>query len=560
MGSPPLSLQYQLAYPTLGVDQQLTQPLMLTFKAEDTKITERPPLTLMLCVDLSGSMMGRPLELVVESLKMLLNQLNPNDRLGMVTFANKGRLVSPVRKLDPEGRGFFLGVLSSIQAAGSTNLEEGIRLALKEMPECRDGEIAHVVLLSDGKPNRGETETRLLSKIVAEQRGGVTVSCFGYGLKHDEDMLQVLAKKGGGGYAYIESEDVAPLAFAKELGSLFSMVGTDIKFLLRPCGGAAVIKLRGSQTIRYTERGMLIEVPDMIAGQQIHLLLDLQIQTPGRAGRHALAETELRYTLPGTRPQEISLVQTIYYDVGDDVSVQIHPDVADRVLLQELAEAWEEAHTYASMRQFDHAKQLITPFLARLKKAPGYNVEGSEIRNWYEQIVDEISIFTQRPDEERYQQIRKAAKSEMADPTGVLRRGNTSIINLNTTQRELLSRLMQKVFGVPHAHLKVEKTMEGSKIPVGTNFPILGETSIGRLGQVQLDHDAVSKRHVRLVATPAGYLVIDLMSTNTPKVNDKPVKEPTLLKENDRIQIGGFVLSFHMGIAPNLGPGMFPVE
>ncbi len=551
MQKQPLSLSYNLAYPVLGLDQNLTQPLLLTLSAEDLQRSDRPPISLMLCIDLSGSMMGRPLELVVQSVKMLLEQLDENDRLGMVTFANKGRLISPMRSITPEGRGFFLGVLSSIQAAGSTNIEEGLRLALKGMPPPREGELRHILLLSDGQPNRGAKDPETLTHIVSQNRGNTTLSAFGYGDKHDENLLQALAKAGGSSYAYVESEDVAPIAFAQGLGSLFSTIATNIQLLLSPRPNSSIIDVRGEHQLTHTPQGVSLSLPDMIANQKVHILIDIQIITPTHEGTHPLLDVECRYTFPGPTPQEISVLLPISYSTRQNADLQMNPVVTSRILLIEVAEAWEEAHQLADQALFSEATKLLKKYLPKLQQSYEFSQENSESRNWYEQLIDEILLFSQQPDRERYNRMIKTAKTEMNDPTGLFRRNSTSSANLNTTQRSLLSHLMQKVFGVPHAYLQMMRYPHEIKLKQ-TIFPILGETSIGRMGQIKLEHHSVAKKHVRLVATPAGYLLIDLVSVNPPLINKKPVSGPTLLKDNDLIQIGEFALSFHMGIAPSL--------
>ncbi|MCB9642202.1 MAG: VWA domain-containing protein [Myxococcales bacterium] len=552
MSRNPLTLQSHLAYPALGIEQQIQQTLMLSLSAEDIRVTQRPPITLMLCVDLSGSMMGRPLELVIESIRLLLQQLNEDDRLGMVTFANAGRLVTPVKLLTPETRGFFHGVLSGIQAAGSTNMEDGLRMAFKHVPEPREGELVHMVLLSDGKPNRGMTHPHDLESLVTRKRQNTTVSCFGYGLEHDEDLLQGITRQGGGGYAYVESGEVAPLAFARELGSLFSMVGTEIKILLRPGAGCSVLGIQGEQTIHYTDRGMAIAIPDMIGGQKIHIMLDMQIKTHARTAPLSVADIELNYTLPGQPPQQISFLHTVQAQVSPDAILRMNPIVAERLLLAEVAKATEEAHRFADKQQFDRAAQLLQPYIKKLEELDGFDQNDSEVRRWHDHVIDAIAVFTRRPDAEHYRRVRKAAKSDISDPTGMMRKTNTSMINLNTTQRELLSKLMQKVFGIPHAHVIVEQGPSNSNPKEGTIFPILGETIIGQNAQIQLDDVDISQKQARLVATPGGYLLIDMIATQPSLINNKPVKGPTLLKEGDLIQVGHFYLRFKMGIAPNL--------
>lgn len=140
-----ITLSVDYSYGELGVDQQLTQTILLRLRAKDIPPPTRPSLHLMLCIDTSGSMMGKPLELVVKSVQVLLEQLTENDTLGLVCFANKGRLLSPPRPVTAEGRAFFEGVLTTLQAIGSSNLSEGLREALKAIPQPETGRLSHIV-------------------------------------------------------------------------------------------------------------------------------------------------------------------------------------------------------------------------------------------------------------------------------------------------------------------------------------------------------------------------------------------------------------------------------
>lgn len=548
----PISLRERLAYPTLASGETFSQLLLCSLKARDLELTERSPLTLMLCLDTSGSMMGRPLELVCESIEMLLSKLDPRDRLGMVTFNNRARVISPLRSMNEEGKAFFQGVLSSIQALGSTNMAAGLRLAFANLKEATAGSLAHVILFSDGQPNRGEMEPEELTQIVRESGGQCSFSCLGFSEQHDEDLLQLLARTGQGGYALIESAETIPHAFAKELGGLLSVVGTNVQLFMRPMSGCSILGLRNPIPLKYTGRGLNVELPDMMGGAEFHLFVEVQVDAEEAHGSHELLELELRYILPGSRPQQISLARRVQYDVAEVRNPDMNPVVSTRLLLYEVSEAWEEAHKLASKGKYPEALSLLHVQVSRLRSAPGFREKKGDIRNWYEQISDEIAVLSEYPRGERYQHVRKVAKSEMADPSGLLRRSGTSIIELNTTQRQLLGELMLKAVGMPHAHLRVESVPSDSDLKVGHVFPLLGEASIGRMGQIQIDHSSVGKRHVRLVATPKGYIVIDLLSVNPPTINGETMLRPTKLKDDDIIKVGEFELSFHRGIAPDL--------
>ncbi len=547
----PITLVGHLAYPVMGSGENQTQVLLCSLKAYDLELTQRAPLTLMLCLDTSGSMMGRPLELVAESIAMLLSKLDSRDRLGMVTFNNRARLISPLRAVNEEGRAFYQGVLRGIQALGSTNMSAGLQLALEHLTRDSEG-LSHLLLFSDGQPNRGEIDTEELQSIVGKADTRCSVSCLGFSAKHDEDLLYTLARTGRGGYAYIESAETIPIAFAKELGGMLSIVGNHIQLLLRPRAGCSILGLRNDVNLKYTGQGLMVELPDMLGGAQYHLFVDVQVEAPESHGVRPLVEFELRYILPGTHPQQVSLTHQVEYTVAEQPSGEMNPIVSTRLLLYEVAAAWEKAHMLANSNKFSEAIQLLTEQQSRLRAAPGFREEKGDIRNWFEQMVDEIAVLSEYPRGERYQHIRKVAMSEMPDPSGLMRRGSTSIVELNTTQRSLLGELMLKAVGMPHAYLQIEFVPDDSELEVGHVFPILGEASIGRMGEIIIDHHSIGKRHVRLVATPKGYIVIDLLSINPPSINGEVMLHPTLLSDEDMIHIGDFFLSFHMGLAPEL--------
>ncbi len=65
-------------------------------------------------------------------------------------------------------------------------------------------------------------------------------------------------------------------------------------------------------------------------------------------------------------------------------------------------------------------------------------------------------------------------------------------------------------------------------------------TVLGRGGEadIKVDDAGISRRHARVTRGPNGFVVEDLGSTNGTFVGDQPVKEPTPLRDGDRIGLG----------------------
>jgi two-component system cell cycle response regulator len=84
---------------------------------------------------------------------------------------------------------------------------------------------------------------------------------------------------------------------------------------------------------------------------------------------------------------------------------------------------------------------------------------------------------------------------------------------------------------------------------MGKRFELeLDEMIIGRGADtdLQVDRDSVSRRHAKIVRTPAGFLVKDLGSTNGTYVNDQPVQEQSL-QDGDKLKIGNTIFKFLSG-------------
>ncbi len=547
-----VQLFWKVGYPALSPGKKRQQYLLCSLNPQDQDhLEERLPLKLMLCIDTSGSMMGHPLELLIKTLETLIEKLGPQDLVGMVTFSDRAKLISELRPMDLQGKAFFQGVLSTLQALGSTNMSAGLNLAFRQLEAAQNQKgqyLTHLILLSDGLPTRGERSPNALAEIIEDNKRLASVSCLGFGPKHDEDLLNLLARKGNGSYTYIESSETIIYAFAKELGSIMSIVGKEVQFSILPTPGVSILRLINPLEMRYTSKGLTVDVPDLIAGYNYHLIFELQVDVPEGTSYQPLASVELSYTIPGNIEQNKALHLQVFCDVSPEGS-SLDPEVATRIALIEASQKREEALSLADRELKGQAVQILRELYQKLSLLDPPREMEEEFKHWLEQLREEISILSSQ---DRYQQLKKSIKSSMPDPSGIFRYGNTSLISLNTTQRNLINKLMLKAIGVPHAYLRVERVPQGSSIQVGQNFPFLGEITIGRNGEIKLDHPSVASIHLRMIATPKGYLAIDMPTANPPLLDGQPILKPTRISDKQKLQIGEFILSFHLGLAPEI--------
>tara|TARA_B100000405_G_scaffold296089_1_gene250682 strand:+ start:79 stop:1008 length:930 start_codon:yes stop_codon:yes gene_type:complete len=110
----------------------------------------------------------------------------------------------------------------NIKTGGWSNISNGIFHAIER---CMERDNVNIVVLSDGKPNSGVTNTETLVKMVKNTIRGtnIRIHSFGYGA-HETDLLRDLSDACEGTYNYIRSTEELPVAYGSVLGATMSTV------------------------------------------------------------------------------------------------------------------------------------------------------------------------------------------------------------------------------------------------------------------------------------------------------------------------------------------------
>jgi len=190
---------------------------------------DAPPSNLVFLVDVSGSM-NTPdrLPLVKQGLKHLANQLSAKDRVAIVVYAGTSGLVLG----STNNRGEILDAINRLEAGGSTNGGQGIQLAYRvALDNFIQGGNNRVVLATDGDFNVGVTsDNELVSLIESKRRTGIFLSVLGFGTGNTNDsMMEKLADKGNGNYAYIDSQMEARKALGEQVAGTLYTIAKDVK-------------------------------------------------------------------------------------------------------------------------------------------------------------------------------------------------------------------------------------------------------------------------------------------------------------------------------------------
>ena len=205
--------------------------LHIGIKGQDIAKTSLPPSNLVFLVDVSGSMDSpERLPLLKSSLKLLVNQLRPQDRVALVTYASGTQVV-----LEPTSgaqKGKIIAALDNLRAGGSTSGAAGIALAysMAEQGYIKGG-INRILLATDGDFNVGVTNFEALKNMAEEKRkGGVSLSTLGFGVgNYNEKLMEQLADAGNGNYSYIDTLNVGQKVLVDEMTSTLATIAKDVK-------------------------------------------------------------------------------------------------------------------------------------------------------------------------------------------------------------------------------------------------------------------------------------------------------------------------------------------
>lgn len=261
----------------------------------------RPRANLVFLIDTSGSM-NHPakLPLVKQSLTMLLEQLDANDRVSIVTYAGSaGTALEPT----PAGqKSKILAALDQLGAGGSTAGAEGIRQAYALAERNLDPRgVNRVILATDGDFNVGITDQNELKGYIERERGkGIFLSVLGFGMgNYNDALMQTLAQNGNGAAAYIDTIGEARKTLVDEATSTLFPIAKDVKIQVEfNPATVAEYRLVGYET-RMLKREDFdndkIDAGDVGSGQTVTAIYEI---VPVGGPR---ANGDLRYSQPAPR-------------------------------------------------------------------------------------------------------------------------------------------------------------------------------------------------------------------------------------------------------------------
>jgi Ca-activated chloride channel family protein len=292
----------------------------LGVQADRVATSDVAPRNLVFLIDVSGSMdeAGR-LPLIQRALAMFAPTLRAEDRISMVVYAGAAGVV-----LEPSSgrdRRKILAAIDSLRSGGSTNGEQGIRMAYQLAQQSFvPGGINRVMLATDGDFNVGISDRDELVHLIEEKRKtGVYLSVLRVGGQgHSDQAMEALADHGNGNYAYLDGLAEAHKVLIREAGATMVPVADDVKIQVR--FDPEVID--SYRLVGYTNRRLahadfandLKDAGDVGSDHQVTAIYEVKTKTDELAASGMpLMSLQVRYKEPGA-----STSQLLEFEVADN--------------------------------------------------------------------------------------------------------------------------------------------------------------------------------------------------------------------------------------------------
>lgn len=225
--------------------------LQITVTCPPLSTNDRAPCDIVCVIDTSGSMQTvasvqgpngelednglTVLDIVKHAVRTIIEVLQPNDRLGIVSYSSDANTPLPLTNMDASGKQRAHDSVAELRADGQTNIWAGLSSGLDLIQKFDPARMKHVLLLTDGQPNilPPHDHLEMLQRYKqAHPSLASSLSVFGFGYSLDTQLLESLAIEGDGTYAFIPDAAMVGTVFVNTVANSLSTVAQSQRILL----------------------------------------------------------------------------------------------------------------------------------------------------------------------------------------------------------------------------------------------------------------------------------------------------------------------------------------
>lgn len=355
-GSQPFSVNTELAPSPYNPHKMLLRIGLKGFEKEKADLGASQ---LVFLLDVSGSMSSQDkLPLLKNAMKMLSQQLDEGDRISIVVYAGaSGVVLNGVKGNDTLA---ISNALDKLKAGGSTNGGAGIELAYQlAQKHFIAGGVNRVILATDGDFNVGVSDQQALEDMIEEKRKqGIALTTLGFGLgNYNDHLMEQLADKGNGHYAYIDTLNEARKVLVDEISATLLTIAKDVKVQIE-FNPALVSEYR---LIGYENRALnredfnndKVDAGEIGAGHRVTALYELSfVDSPNQANDALRYGLDIKTGKEKYSRDELAYLKLRYKPIGQEKSELISYPILTSTALDEFDQASDDFRFAAAVAGF----------------------------------------------------------------------------------------------------------------------------------------------------------------------------------------------------------------
>lgn len=378
LSSGPLAISTRLEYTSLKKDEAYNVFGLVSLQAAEApvdpvsvpaELDKRAPVDITCVLDVSGSMSGDKIQLVKDAVAFVISEMQPNDRLSIVSFNHAAERHTPLKKMTAEGKDIVRQATMRLTANGGTRIAAGLDCGIANMEQRRKrNPVGAVFLLTDGQDSTSKDEIKqLVDRARAAQ---CSLYAFGFGEDHDTTVLNAIAESAQTPFTYVERLDTIKNVFAGAVNGLMSVAAQLIELRIIPEGGCNLAAIHTHFTQRREDGdcgAVIVQIPDAFEGERRDVVVELRVPATSVDGCMPLLRASARYLSVRDR----ATVQTpeVHLEAERTAEPEGEPDaeVVEQRQRIEVTDALERAIAHCEEGNFDQAQDGLSQHAERLR-------------------------------------------------------------------------------------------------------------------------------------------------------------------------------------------------
>lgn len=364
-GGSALMVEGRLGRADLKADEASTELVMLeVFPNEAKTPARRPPVSLGIVIDRSGSMAGSRIQNALRAATGAVDRLQDGDTVVVVTFDHETQTVVRPTVIDAASRSSVQQAIRGITLGGNTCVSCGLEQALTELGAgsgarlggASSAAVSSILLLSDGDANHGVRDVQGFQALGARARErGVSITSIGVDLEYNEKLLSAVSRESNGRHHFVRSDVDLARVFEEEASRLVTAVAGNVEAELQLPAGVELVRVF-DRTSRRDGQRITVPLGSFGAGDRRTILAEVRVPASAK-GLRDVVSVSLRWN-DLTVGKEGSCSGKLAARVGD-VASSVDADVLGRLQRSSTGDALREANRLFEEGKADEARAAL---------------------------------------------------------------------------------------------------------------------------------------------------------------------------------------------------------